>query len=294
MNYLKETLKNTFKKKGKNRVIDCKFVAKLVKRDVEYKIMSTEITPVLAIVNASDDYASFKYVNNKIKACESTGIKSKLISIHQNAATTEKIIKAVEDLNKDSFVDAIIVQLPLPSNVDTRKVLNSIAPEKDLDCLNPYNVGLLHLGKPFVEPCTPAGIIKMLTHYGFTIKGKNVLMIGRSDIVGKPLAELLTSKDATVTLAHSKSEYNPDNYDIVISAIGKAKSIVVNNPKAILIDVGINTDENGKLVGDFDIEKCNCAYYTSVPGGVGPLTTSMVCYNTLKLALRSRGIDKDE
>lgn len=279
-----------FKKKGQKTQINCKDIASVIKDDVADKIGEFQITPCLRIVQVGDNYASNKYVNNKIATCEAVGIDAKVIKMSHSSSSTEKLIRLVKQLNADNFVDAIIVQLPLPNHINTDEVLATINPRKDLDCLTPHNVGLLHLNKPFIKPCTPAGIMKMLDMNNISLEGKNVLVIGRSHIVGRPIAELFTTKNATVTLAHSKSEYNPNKYDIVVSAIGKAKEIVVDNPKAILIDVGINPDENGKLVGDFDIEKCNCAYYTSVPGGVGPLTTAMVCENTLTLSMKSRGL----
>lgn len=277
-----------FKKKGKKVQINCKDAAILIKADVSDTIKTLDITPSLVIIQVGDDYASNKYVNNKVRTCEEVGINARVLKIPNAVASTLRLTSMIQELNRDSFVDAIIVQLPLPFHVDTDAVLAEISPNKDLDCLTPKNVGLLHLNKSFVKPCTPAGIMEMLDIYKVKLEGKNVLVIGRSHIVGRPIAELFTAKNATVTLAHSKSKYNPNKYDIVVSVIGKAKEVVVDNPNAILIDVGINSDENGKLVGDFDIEKCNCAYYTPVPGGVGPLTTAMVCKNTLTLAMKRR------
>lgn len=286
---LKQIIK-TFKGQGNKEQINCKDAAILIKSDVQDAIKRLGITPSLAIIQVGDDYASTKYVNNKVRTCEEVGIQARVIRVPNAASSTLRLSSMVHELNKDNSVDAIIVQLPLPHHIDADAVLADIDPKKDLDCLTPHNIGLLHLNRPSIAPCTPAGIIEMLDTYRVQLAGKNVLVIGRSHIVGRPIAELFTARDATVTLAHSRSKYNPNKYDIVVSAIGKAKAIVVDNPNAILIDVGINSDEHGKLVGDFDIEKCNCAYYTPVPGGVGPLTTAMVCKNTLTLAARRRNL----
>lgn len=293
MNKKIEKFIKTIKREGNKEQINCKDAAILIKADVQDAIKRVGITPSLAIIQVGDDYASTKYVNSKVRTCEEVGIKARVVRVPIAAASTLRLSSMVHELNNDNSVDAIIVQLPLPPHIDADVVLADIDPKKDLDCLTPHNVGLLHLNRPFIAPCTPAGIMEMLDTYRVKLAGKNVLVIGRSNIVGRPIAELFTARDATVTLAHSKSEYNPDKYDIVVSAIGKAKEVVVNNPDAILIDVGINSGANGKLVGDFDIEKCNCAYYTSVPGGVGPLTTAMVCKNTFTLAMKRRSLSHE-
>lgn len=267
--------------------INCKEIAEnikaKVKEDIDRIYSKGNKKPTLVVVQVANDYASTKYVGNKIKTCDSVGIAA-FHQVMEESSTTEDIIAMVNKLNNDDDVDGIIVQLPLPKHVDECVVTQSINPEKDIDGLTIQNIGALHYGKKsffHMAPCTPAGIIEILNSIDCDLKGKSALVIGRSDIVGKPLAALLTQKNATVTLAHSHSEYNVNNYDIVVSAIGKAKHITVNNDKAILIDVGINFLD-GKMVGDFDIENCNCYKYTSVPGGVGQLTVAMVCKNVLK------------
>lgn len=267
--------------------INCKEIAEniklKVKEDIEKISSKGNKKPVLVVVQVGEDYASTKYVGNKIKTCNAVGIQA----IHETmseSSTTEDIIAMVNKLNEDDNVDGIIVQLPLPKHVDECAVTQAINSDKDIDGLTIKNIGALHYGKKsyfHMAPCTPAGIIEILNSINYDLKGKSALVIGRSDIVGKPLAALLTQKNATVTLAHSHSEYNANNYDVVVSAIGKAKHIKVNNDKAILIDVGINFLD-GKMVGDFDIENCNCYKYTSVPGGVGQLTVAMVCKNVLR------------
>lgn len=270
------------------RKIDCKAIAAKIKDDVKNEIDKLkdllERNPKLAIIQVGNDYASTKYVGNKLKACEYVGINSEHI-IMDESSTTLQVLKEISRLNDDESVDGIIVQLPLPKHIDENIVTQFISPNKDVDCLTVESIGAMYLSNNLdnvLAPCTPAGIMEMFKSELINLRGKSVLMIGRSNIVGKPLASLLTKADATVTLAHSHSEYYVNNYDIVISAIGKPKHIVVNNDKAILVDVGINFLD-GKMVGDFDIEKCNCKAYTSVPGGVGQLTVAMVCSNVFKL-----------
>lgn len=269
------------------REIDCKDIANKIKEDVKCSISKlTDANyrkPKLVIIQVGNDYASTKYVNNKINACKFVGIESEHIVIDANARTLD-VLKIISDLNDDSNIDGIIVQLPLPKHMDENMITQFVSNEKDIDCLTATNIGWMSISKKEdrnVLPCTPAGIMEIFKSEMIDLKGKSVLVIGRSNIVGKPMATILTNSDATVTLAHSHSRYNVNDYDIVISAIGKPKHIVVKNKDAILIDVGINSLD-GKLVGDFDIENCECKAYTPVPGGVGPLTVAMVCKNVFK------------
>ena len=264
-------------------LIDCRFLQEEIKNNIRQEISELGATPLLKILQVGDRPDSNKYVNQKIKHCNDVGIKTDLVKL--DTCTTEEFITYIEQLNLDQSVHGIIVQLPLPNDVNVRRVLDAIAPEKDIDCLTTTNMGLLAQGRPFVEPCTPLGVVTLLESLQYDVVGKDVLMIGRSEIVGKPLSMMLTTRNATVTLAHSKTKNLQDkinNADLIITAIGKAKYIVASNEKAFIVDVGINF-ENGKLVGDFNHSDSCFDKATRVPNGIGALTTAMVCYNTLKL-----------
>lgn len=273
-----------------NKLLDCRFLQAEVKDNVRAEIAKLDIKPSLQIVQVGDNPDSNKYVAQKIKHCTDVGIEARLSKFA--SCTTEELISCINYLNEDEAVNGIIVQLPLPSNIDTRKVLDSISPLKDVDCLTTVNMGMLVQGRPFVEPCTPLGIVKLLERIEYSLVGQDVLMIGRSEIVGKPLSSMLTTRNATVTLAHSKTkdlQSKINNADIIITAIGKAKYIKVSNPNALVIDVGINF-EDGKLVGDFNADQSTFEMATKVPNGVGALTTSMVCHNTIQLYKRQHNL----
>lgn len=244
---------------------------------------------MLAIIQVGDNPSSNKYVNNKIKTCNNIGIETTLIKL-DTEANTGQVIEVVETFNSLKKCNGIIVQLPLPKHIDVETVLQSINPLKDIDCLTNENIGKLHSGNPFIYPCTPLGCVEILEEMmGVDLAGKNVLILGRSNIVGRPLASMLEQKNSTVTLAHSKSKLDYNRYDIIISAIGKPKQIVINNPSAILIDVGINFDESGKMCGDFDLENSRYKIATPVPKGVGAITCMEVCNNVIKLYRKQRG-----
>lgn len=271
-------------------LLDCRFLQAEIKDRIKEEINGLTTKPTLKILQVGDRPDSNKYVGQKIKHCNDVGIKADVIKL--NESSTEELVEYIKELNKELSVNGIIVQMPLPSNIDTRRVLDAIDPIKDIDCLTTFNIGLLAQGNPFIHPCTPLGIIKVLERIGYDVTGKDVLMIGRSEIVGKPLSMMLTSKNATVTLAHSKTknlQEKIDSADLVITAIGQAKYITTNNENVVVIDVGINF-EDSKLVGDFNPDKSIFNIATRVPNGVGALTTAMVCYNTLKLYKYQNGL----
>ncbi len=269
-------------------LLDGKLVSTALKDTVKEKVAKLDKKPTLCVVIVGDDQASKVYVSNKHKACEYTGINSKTIELPENT-TEEELLKVVDDLNKDKEINGILVQLPLPKHINEHKILFAIDKDKDVDCFNPYNVGLLQIGQKKYAPCTPFGVIKLLEHYNIPMEGKNVVIIGRSNIVGKPLQALFTENNATVTLAHSRTKDLKEvckRADILVAAIGKAKFVTEDYVKdgAIVIDVGINRDEvTGKLCGDVDFDNVceKTSYITKVPGGVGPMTIAVLMENLL-------------
>ena len=269
------------------RVINGKEIAEHIKKQVKTTIELLDIRPTLAVIIVGDDPASKVYVNNKKKACEYVGIKSLEYSFPEDIST-EKLIDFINELNENPYVNGILVQLPLPKHIDTNEVLESIDPKKDVDGFTAINTGKLWQGEYCLEPCTAIGIIDLLNYYGIEIAGKHCVIVGRSNIVGKPLAALLLKENATITICHSQTK-DLDKYtsqaDILISAVGKHKFVTCGMVKqgAVVIDVGINRDEKGKLCGDVDFEnvKDKVSYITPVPGGVGPMTIAMLMRNTL-------------
>ncbi len=279
------------------QIIDGKLVSKLVKENIKSIIESKKVNPSLAVVLVGNDPASLTYVRNKTNECLEVGISPKDYHLPEDTPE-EKLLELINNLNRDDNIDGILVQLPLPKHIETNKILKAISPYKDVDGFHPENVGKLVIGKPFVEPCTPKGIIRLLEHYGITIEGKRAVVLGRSNIVGKPTAIMLLHRNATVTICHSKTENLPEitkQADILVSAIGVPNFVKADMVKkgAVVIDVGINkVEENGKfkLVGDVDFEyvKEVASYITPVPGGVGPMTRAMLLENTVNLALFRR------
>ncbi len=246
----------------------------------------------LAVVLVGDNPASQVYVRNKIKACEEVGIKSYSEYLPADCAQ-DSLASVVKRLATDKNIDGILVQLPLPEHLDAEKILKLIPMEKDVDGFSEENTGKLSRGEDCLVACTPNGIMKILERYGVETCGKKAVVVGRSDIVGKPMAMLLINADATVTVCHSKTADLKGEClraDILVAAVGKTKFITADMVKegATVIDVGMNRNENGKLCGDVDFEnvKDKCSYITPVPGGVGPMTITMLMYNTLQAALR--------
>ena len=250
----------------------------------------------LAVVIVGNNPASRVYVNNKKKACEEVGFQSFEYALDENT-TQEQLLDLVNVLNRDDRVNGILVQLPLPSHIDETAVINAISPEKDVDAFHPVNVGHIMIGNYSFLPCTPAGVMRLIESTGTDITGKQCVVIGRSNIVGKPQAMLLLQKNGTVTICHSKTKNLKEiclNADILVVAIGRAKFVTGDMIKegAVVIDVGMNRDENGKLCGDVDFESAEkkASYITPVPGGVGPMTISMLMKNTLTAAKQQAGI----
>ncbi len=276
-------------------LIDGKKISEEIKTELKNKVLTFKKNYKrnisLAVILIGENPASKIYVNNKIKACEFVGIKS-LSYIFPENVTKEEVLSIISVLNNDSNVDGILVQLPLPKHLDANEILSKIDVNKDVDGFLPENVGNMFLGNPSICSCTPLGIMKLIESTGVDIVGKHAVIIGRSNIVGKPIASLLLNANCTVTICHSKTKNLEDftlNADIIIVAIGKPKFLKENMVKngAIIIDVGINRTENG-IVGDVDFEnlKDKASFITPVPGGVGPMTISMLLYNTYNCALR--------
>ena len=271
------------------KIINCKNIAQKIKDNVKEELSQLNYKPVLVIFTDLTDDASMVYIKQKKKACEYCGID--VISIDlKGYKNIDELLHDIETFNKDSSVSGIMVQLP-QTTWDTETIINAIDPKKDVDGLTWYNVAQLHLHKPldnYLAPCTPSGILEVLESIDFQFEGSMVLMVGRSNIVGRPLAELLTQKNCTVTLAHSETQDKSlrNDFDLIISAVGKPKIfysfINSDKTKPVLIDVGINRDENNKLCGDFDLEKSEYLYATPVPGGIGPMTVAMLMSNILK------------
>jgi len=273
-------------------LINGKAVADHIKFQVKNEIDDLGLDISLAVVVVGNDPASKIYVNNKKKACESVGIKSLEYNLPEEVSEAE-LLNLIDYLNIAECVHGILVQLPLPKHINKDKVLERIIPAKDVDGFTAINTGKLWQGTYDIAPCTAIGIIEMLDYYDIDIAGKNCVIVGRSNIVGKPLAALLLERNATVTICHSKTEdlyKHTSKADILISAVGKPKFITWGLVKkgAVVIDVGINRDENGKLCGDVDFEgvKDKVSAISPVPGGVGPMTIAMLMKNTLTAAKR--------
>ncbi len=286
------------------QLLDGKTLAREIQSEIQLEatefIQSNTIVPTLATVLVGEDPASQVYVRNKQRACARCGMESKHFSLDKET-TQDELLELIGKLNKDDEIHGILVQLPLPSQIIEQKVLDAIHPIKDVDCFHPENVGRLSQGRPRYLPCTPHGVQQLLHRNGIPVTGKHCVVIGRSEIVGKPMASLLMQKDstcgptaanATVTVCHSRTPNLPEiarQADVLIAAIGRPKFVTAEmvKPGAAVVDVGINRTDEG-LVGDVDFEAVKevAGYLTPVPGGVGPLTISMLLYNTLKAAER--------
>lgn len=281
-------------------IIDGKAVSKKVKEDVKAEceqLKAKGATPGLAVIIVGDDPASQVYVHNKEVACEACGFYS--VKYALPAETTQEELNALIDkLNKDDKINGILCQLPLPSHLDDKEVINRIDPLKDVDAFHPVNVGAIMIGDYNYLPCTPAGVMELIHSTGVDVSGKKAVVMGRSNIVGKPMAMLLLHENATVEITHSRTQNLADitkEADILVAAIGKAKFVKADMVKngAVVIDVGMNRDENGKLCGDVDFEdvKDKCSFITPVPGGVGPMTIAMLMKNTLTAAKIQNGVE---
>ena len=283
-------------------IMDGKALSLKLKEQMKQRIAQLKqqgINPKLVVVLVGDNSASQVYVRNKHKSCGEVGIESEVITMPEQT-TQQELLEVVERLNQDETVDGILVQLPLPKQIDEKTVLRSILPEKDVDGFHPVNVGLLSIGDECFAPATPSGIIAMFQEYGIDIAGKNCVVIGRSNIVGKPMAALLLKNNATVTICHSKTE-DLASYtrraDVVIVATGRRHTLTAEMVKegAVVVDVGMNRNEQGKLCGDVDYEevKEKASFITPVPGGVGPMTITELLENTIQAAQRHHRAEKE-
>ena len=272
------------------QIIDGKAVSQSVKDSIRQEVAELKAKGVeigLAVVIVGDDPASKVYVRNKKLACEYVGFNSYEYALP--AVTTEQeLLELVDKLNNDDKVDGILVQLPVPKHINDKVIIDNIRPDKDVDAFHPVNVGKIMIGDYSFLPCTPAGVMELIASTGTEIAGKECVVIGRSNIVGKPQAMLLLHKNGTVTVCHSKTKNLAEvtsRADILVAAVGRAKMITKEYIKegAVVIDVGMNRDENGKLCGDVDFEDCKdkASFITPVPGGVGPMTIAMLMKNTL-------------
>ena len=281
-------------------IIDGNKIAQDIRNEVRQSAISLKeqkgIIPGLAVVLVGEDPASQIYVGEKAKACAEVGFLSREYKLP--ADTSEiRLLEIIAELNKDQLIHGILVQLPLPKNISTDKIIAAIDPHKDVDGFHPFNVGGLVTGSPLFIPCTPRGIMELIVRIGIDLKGKEAVVVGRSNIVGKPIALLLLAQHATVTICHSRTKDLPSvtrRADILIAAVGKAHMIKADMVKdgAIVIDVGVNRLENGKLAGDVDFNEVapKASYITPVPGGIGPMTIAMLMKNTLEAALSSAGV----
>lgn len=277
-------------------IIDGNALSAQLRQQVSDKVKALQargLTAGLAVILVGDNPASQVYVRNKVKACEQTGIHS-LLEKHDATMTEAELLARVHALNHDNSIHGILVQLPLPAHIDAQKVIEAIAPEKDVDGFHVASAGALMTGLPGYWPCTPHGCMKMLEHIGYSLKGKHAVVIGRSNIVGKPMALMLLQEHATVTVCHSATpnlKAHTLQADVIVAAVGKRNILTTDmvKPGAVVIDVGMNRDDAGKLCGDVDYAgACEVAgWVTPVPGGVGPMTITMLLVNTLEAAERN-------
>ena len=278
------------------QLIDGNALSQLLRGQVSDRVAQLHakgLTAGLAVILIGDNPASQVYVRNKVKACEQTGIHS-ILEKHDATMSEADLLARVETLNKDSSIHGILVQLPLPSHIDAQKVIEAISPEKDVDGFHVASAGALMTGLPGYWPCTPHGCMKMLEHIGYDLRGKHAVVIGRSNIVGKPMALMLLQQNATVTICHSATvdlKAHTLQADVIVAAVGKRNVLTADmvKPGAVVLDVGMNRDEEGKLCGDVDFDGVSqvASYITPVPGGVGPMTITMLLINTLESAERA-------
>ena len=280
------------------QLIDGNALSRQLRTEVSQRVAALKargITPGLAVILVGDNPASQVYVRNKVKACEDTGMHS-VLEKYDAALTEADLLARVDALNNDPAIHGILVQLPLPAHIDAHKVIEAISPAKDVDGFHVASAGALMVGQPGFWPCTPYGCMKMLESIGYDLRGKHAVVIGRSNIVGKPMALMLLQKDATVTICHSRTadlKAQTLQADVIVAAVGKRNVLTADmvKPGAVVLDVGMNRNDEGKLCGDVDFEgvKEVAGYITPVPGGVGPMTITMLMVNTLESAERAAG-----
>jgi methylenetetrahydrofolate dehydrogenase (NADP+) / methenyltetrahydrofolate cyclohydrolase len=278
------------------QTIDGKEVSRKKRIEIQENVQNLKkegVVPGLAVILVGNDDASRTYVANKQKACKELGIYSELITF-DSTVTQDILLSKIYELNESKEIHGILVQLPLPDHLDEDEIINAISPMKDVDGFHPINVGKMVIGQDALMPCTPSGVIVMLEDKGISLSGKHVVIVGRSNIVGKPLGQMLLNRDATVTYCHSKTRdlaSYTNQADILVAAVGRANFITADYVKqgAVVIDVGINRNEEGKLCGDvaYHQVKDMASYITPVPGGVGPMTITMLMYNTAKAARKA-------
>ncbi len=276
-------------------IIDGSALSALLREQVSDRVNALQTRGIkagLAVILVGDNQASQVYVRNKVKACEQTGIHS-VLEKHDATLSEADLLARVHALNHDNSIHGILVQLPLPAHIDAQKVIEAIAPEKDVDGFHVASAGALMTGLPGFWPCTPHGCMKMLEHIGYSLRGKHAVVIGRSNIVGKPMAMMLLQQNATVTVCHSATvdlKAHTLQADVIVAAVGKRNVLTADmvKPGAVVIDVGMNRDDEGKLCGDVDFAGVSqvASYITPVPGGVGPMTITMLLVNTLESAER--------
>lgn len=279
------------------KIIDGKIISSKIRENLKCKVeklKENNIFVSLAVIIVGNDPASRTYVNNKKKACSEIGLISEEYVFDENTRESE-ILNLIDNLNKRLDITGILVQLPLPRHLSEKKIIESIDPKKDVDAFTEINVGKIMIGNYNLLPCTPAGIMELLSSEGIDVAGKHCVIVGRSNIVGKPMAMLMLHKDATVTICHSKTKNLKEiclMADILVAAVGKEKFITKDmvSPGAIVIDVGINRDKNGKLCGDVDFKNVEpiASYITPVPGGVGPMTIAMLMKNTVNAGMHQQ------
>ena len=269
-------------------LLNGKELAKEIRLDLKEKVEKEKLSPMLAVILCGDNEASTVYVRNKSKACDEVGIKFEEYLL-PNETKQEELLELIDKLNSDEKVDGILLQSPIPAGLNIQEAFARISPEKDVDGFNPYNVGKLVIGEDGFIPCTPYGIMKIFEKYNINLEGKKAVIVGRSNIVGKPMAQCLLSKNATVTICHSKTKDLKDELkdaDVIVAAVGKRAIITADMVKegAVVIDVGMNRNDEGKLCGDVDFDEVSqkASYITPVPGGVGPMTIAMLMNNVVK------------
>lgn len=276
------------------KIINGKEISAQIREQIKEETLKMQeengVTPGLAVIIVGDDPASKVYVANKKKACAEVGFYSEEYALPEET-DEHSLLELIDKLNKRPDIDGILVQLPLPKHIDAKKIVDSIRPDKDVDAFHPVNVGRIMIGDYTLAPCTPSGVMELIRSTGVTVEGKNCVVVGRSDIVGKPQAMLLLHENGTVTICHSKTKDLAGitkKADILVVAVGRAGFITGNMIKkgAVVIDVGMNRNEEGKLVGDVDFDSAAevAGYITPVPGGVGPMTITMLLKNTLRAA----------